>query len=195
MLRLVTTSWVLFGLTMLGCSSSADPEPDTFVPLPPPPAMCPPTVTGAATGQVPLDAMLKDCDGNDVALHSLCGHDAVWIYRYHRWCEACIYVIDRLVEQRKTARSSQSYASWVVAVEDELGGPATANTCKSVRDEFRLTVKVLYDPVGRLEEAVQWETDDNRDVVFGRGMVLRYKGETRVPEEVDKVLERLLGPP
>jgi hypothetical protein len=103
---------------------------------------------GLATGNQLPKLVLKDCDGNDYALDSVCGSSATWLFVAHGWCPYCKSVT-KDAETTLASYAGRNLAAVNVLVENAASLPPTMTDCKAWRDTYALTnVVALYDPEG-----------------------------------------------
>lgn len=108
---------------------------------------CPPTGPfGTAVGDIAPDAMLEDCDGNPVSLHSSCGESATWLYRFSEWCPPCQGFVRNDAENFYQSFVDDGVQAFVVIAQNASGEIATRSDCARLSEQFGLSFPVLIDP-------------------------------------------------
>lgn len=90
--------------------------------------------------------------------------------------------------------ADEDFAALFVVAENDLYGPADANVCARTRDEYGLTMPVLYDPEGKLQDAFGWSRVNDWDIVLGRGGTVLYFQQFAPEADVEQAIERALEP-
>ncbi|MFT5358095.1 MAG: peroxiredoxin [Polyangiales bacterium] len=109
--------------------------------------MCPPAGPfGTTVGEIAPDAMLEDCDGNPVSLHSMCGESAVWLYRFSEWCPPCQRFVRGDAENFYQRFVDDGVQAVVVIAQNAGGEIATRSDCARLSEQFGLSFPVLIDP-------------------------------------------------
>lgn len=154
---------------------------------------CPPVGPfGTEAGAVAADALLFDCEGNEVRLHDLCAASVSWIIGYADWCSTCRNFTRSDVERLWQEYSAQGVAGYFVIGEDSSFNAPTAEVCAEVRDRYNLTMPVLFDPEGAVQTALGIRSNAE-NVVLGEGMEILWKAryaESMVPTRLDEALAR-----
>lgn len=115
--------------------------------------MCPPTGPfGTTVGDIAPDAMLEDCDGNPVSLHSMCGESAVWLYRFSEWCPPCQNFVRTDAENFYQRFVDDGVQAFVVIAQNSRGEVATRSDCARLTEQFGLSFPVLIDPRNEMNE-------------------------------------------
>lgn len=154
---------------------------------------CPPTGPfGTAAGDIAPDVMLLDCDDNPVSLHeTLCEAEVGWVFEYAEWCPPCRSFARDDVENIWQAHRDQGLQALVVVSADASYDAPTAELCAEVKDRYGLTMPVLYDPTGALQEGLD-VASNAVDVVFSPGVRIEWKGRydsAQVDDQISAVLE------
>lgn len=109
--------------------------------------MCPPSAPfGTSVGDIAPDAMLEDCDGNPVSLHSMCGSSAVWLYRFSEWCPPCQQFVRGDAEVFYQSFVDEGVGAVLVIAQNSSGEVATRTDCARLSEQFGLSFPVLIDP-------------------------------------------------
>ncbi|MEM9068397.1 MAG: redoxin domain-containing protein [Myxococcota bacterium] len=152
---------------------------------------CPPVGPfGTEEGEVAADAVLLDCEGNEVRLHALCDAEIAWVFEFADWCSSCRRFARDDVERLWQEYAAQGVAGYFVISTDADFNPATQELCTEVRDRYGLSMPVLFDPDANLQSALgigrnAW------NIILGEGMEIRWKArysDRMVPERLDEAL-------
>lgn len=112
---------------------------------------CPPSAPfGVAVGDIAPDAMLEDCDGNPVSLHSMCGQSAVWLYRFSEWCPPCQRFVRNDAENFYQRYVPDGVQAALVIAQNSSGSVATRSDCARMSEQFGVSFPVLIDPRGEM---------------------------------------------
>lgn len=129
---------------------------------------------GLETGQQLARLTVKDCDGNDYSLESVCGSSATWLFVAHGWCPYCKSV-SKDAETTLSTYAGKNVAAVNVLVENAASQPPTMTDCKAWRDTYGLTnVIALYDPDG-VTRGLFNEGSSALSVFLDRDRVIRGK--------------------
>ncbi len=152
---------------------------------------CPPSAPfGTAEGDVAADAVLFDCDGNEVALHTLCDAEVSWVFEFADWCPPCRGFARDDVQRiwaEYSARGVEGY--FVVSADGSFNAP-TQSLCNEVRDRYGLTMPVLFDPTGALQTALGINATAWNSLVQN-GMVIDWKGKYAEAEVEGELASRV----
>jgi len=128
--------------------------------------MCPPAGPfGTGEGDVSPDVTLSDCDGNLYSVHDLCERDAAWIMVFAGWCSTCRVSAPQANALWERFRS-QNFQAYFVIADDNQASPPDAAYCAQIREQYGLTMPVLFDADGSFVNALQVPTNDVH-IVFG----------------------------
>ena len=138
---------------------------------------CPPAAPyGTEVGDVAADAVLFDCDGNEVRLHELCEADVAWIFEFADWCPPCRSFARDDVERIWTTYDPMGVDGYfVISADGDFGAPDQA-LCNEIRDRYSLSMPVLFDPTGELQTALGINANA-WNVLLRPGGVIDWKGK------------------
>ncbi|MEE2778917.1 MAG: hypothetical protein VYE15_00235 [Myxococcota bacterium] len=92
------------------------------------------------------DAVLYDCDGEEVSLLDwVKAHEVSYIGFASGWCGACKEEVPVLNEELVAPNDPQKVGVAQILLEDENGEPATAALCAGWRDGFGANYTILSD--------------------------------------------------
>lgn len=135
---------------------------------------CPPTGPfGTNVGDVAADAMLEDCEGNPVSLHSLCGDAPSWLYRFSEWCPPCQTFARTEAADLFASYEEQGVSAVLVIAQNRDYNIATQTDCARIRDDLGLPFQVLMDPRNELTGALGIRVNAEA-VVFDSNMQILY---------------------
>ena len=130
---------------------------------------------GYAVGNQLADIIVKDCDGNDYSLQSLCGAKTLHIFASHGWCPLC-QSFSGQQELVHDEYASQGLASVNIVLEKASGAAPDAAYCKLWRDQFGLSdVVTLYDPTGAAK--VLWSNTSSLSAFVSADRIIVSKME------------------
>jgi len=153
---------------------------------------CPPAGPfGAGVGNVPMDATVTTCDGEEVSLHSLCGGEAAWVFGYADWCPPCRSFARDDVESLWTTYSARGVNALMVVTETSGFGTPTTATCQEIRDRYGLTIPMVIDTDDAIQRALG--IDSNAENVVMDGSLRILWNEKYADDEVATELESALG--
>ena len=123
------------------------------------------------------DITLYDCEGNPVALHSLCGTEISYVYTYAHWCPNCISFATNKANDfyAEYQESVGDFEMYFVITETERRERPDAAFCQRVRDQYGLTMPVLFDRDG-LTNSVLGMRENTADLVMRRGGLIVVNG-------------------
>lgn len=123
----------------------ATTAPDSAVPG----GSCSPSATpvGVEACQYAPNVTLYDCAGNPVELHSLCDVDISYVYTFAHWCPNCrTFAMDGANDLYAEYRESiPNFEMFFVITQTQTYQAPTAADCVAIRDQYSLTMPVLYD--------------------------------------------------
>lgn len=105
-----------------------------------------------------------------------------------------------MVEQRYQQYKSLGFETYFVIIEDNFGpGPVTPNYCNQVKDQYGLTVPVLYvdDPADvQLFYGPAGDDGEYNDanLVLSQGGQIVYKSQYAPQQQVEAAIVNLLDP-
>ena len=155
-------------------------------------AGCPPEGPfGTRAGQTLRDYTLLTCDGDEVSVHDLCGNEASLLLGFAGWCPPC----NRNAPEWAAgyaARADESLGVYFVVNQNASFGSADEVYCSGIRDEFGLTMPVLYDPTGGFPTAMGMRANDSSVIIDGAFVVVesgQYRTPSSVWADIDELLE------
>jgi hypothetical protein len=96
-----------------------------------------------------------------------------------------------VAEQRYNKYKAQGFeAYFVVAETGNYGQKADAAVCAAIRDEYGLTMPVLFDPDNLLGKAYGWATSppNERNIVFGPGAQIVFIGHYTSQSTIEELI-------
>jgi peroxiredoxin len=154
--------------------------------------LCPPQGPfGDAVGSVAPDVEFPDCDGQMHSLHDLCAHKVSWIFEFAAWCPPCRAFLPT-VNDLYLSFDREDLGAFVVISQDNNFDAPDAAFCQSVKRQYNLTdVTVLYDPDGRLQDALKVRSNDI-NILMRQGGEIFFK-EQYASDEVRGAIEAELS--
>lgn len=150
----------------------------------------PPISSGFAVGDQLANVVVKDCEGNDVALDDFCGADGFWIFAAHGWCPLCQSVSGK---QEGIVADYAGLAAVNVLLENGTGGVPDEAYCALWRDTHgHDAVVTLFDPTG--EVLALWPNGSTSLSAFvDRDRIVRSKlehesSETLIRQNIEAAL-------
>lgn len=146
--------------------------------------------TGSAIGDIPEDVTLLDCDGNEHSLRGLCAEQAAWVFIYTGWCPPC-QENARIANDFAAEFAAEGFASYFVISQTQTFDEPDADYCAGIRDQFGLTMPVLFDPDHAMPAAVGTPYFDI-DIVLGADNELLFAKQHASRDEVRVVIRSRL---
>lgn len=151
---------------------------DTVPPGPVDPGLgalqCPPHGPfGPEIGDTLANVALADCDGRPYALHDLCPHDVSYVFGFAGWCPPCRAYAAEVGALYAAQVEHGDFAMFFVVTETDDGDPADATFCRTIRDQYRLEMPVLFQPEGQFPTALGVPPNEVH-FVMGRGNELLW---------------------
>lgn len=118
---------------------------------------CPPHAPfGTEVGDTLPNVELVDCDGDPYSLHDLCPREVGYVFELSGWCPPCRDFATQADELYRGFRAGAEdrFEMFFVVAENDEGGPADAAFCRTIRDQYGLSMPVLYQPEGLFPEAL-----------------------------------------
>ncbi|MEZ4466097.1 MAG: TlpA disulfide reductase family protein [bacterium] len=139
-------------------------------------------------GETAPDLELPDCDGVMHRIHAACGQP-LWIFEFAGWCPPCRQEAAGL-QARADAAAARGIQTWmIVSADDGFAAPDAAD-CRRYRDQYGLTLPVLYDAEGAFQRT--WRVPANAvNVVLDAAGVVRFNRQFASDAQVDAALDAL----
>jgi len=101
-----------------------------------------------------------------------------------------------VAQQRQQRLADANYAAYFIIM-DGLSAPPNAQYCKLIRDGYKLTMPVLYDPTGKMPAAFGYKASqaNDRSLVLRHGAVLALMQQHADQAAIDDLLDSLLTSP
>ncbi len=156
-------------------------------------APCPPKPPfGTGLGAIAADASLRDCDGEPVTLHDLCGAAGSYLYLLTPFSPTSSQFVSK-VDEAYEPFEAQGLVGWVVLTADLTGGPPDAAFCAQYADLKGFTMKTVYDADGAM---AAYGGDGTALLLNERAQIVWKASGASVPETADALeaeLEAVLG--
>jgi peroxiredoxin len=100
------------------------------------------------------------------------------------------------MQARYDKYKAQGYFSYLVIGQDEQSNPPTSTYCKKVRDQYKLTIPVLYDAKGDLAKAYGYagQAPNERNLILAQGgkvvLVKQYAVQSAVQATIESELAK-----
>jgi len=146
---------------------------------------------GLGTGEQLEDIVLKDCEGNPVALSEVCGADATWLFFAHAWCPHC-KKSSAFMEEVHASYEGTNLAAVNILVETTSGGSPDAGACSAWRGAYgHKEVITLYDESG-VSFGLWEENYTALNVFLDKDRVITEKHHSDYRAEVESAIDGAL---
>lgn len=157
--------------------------------------LCPPHGPfGTEVGDTLPDVDLVDCEGKAFQLHDLCPRRVGYVFELSGWCPPCrdfAARADALYAEYRIG-AEEDFEMFFVVAENDDGGPADAAFCRTIRDQYGLSMPVLWQPEGLFADTLDIPPNEFH-IVMGPGneiLWLQHYGEGGVRGALDAAFAR-----